>query len=705
MSNSDHFRTWWTARELAGSGLPDVPATRQGVEALAGRLDWRADPSLARRRAARGGGWEYNWRLLPVRAQTALLKGSRPEADTAVTMERGDAWQWFDGLPDRVKAKARERLEVIQKVEALEAPMGKNLAVETVAAQCGVSARSIWNWLGMIEGQDVSDRLAYLAPRHRAASPKRERAVCSQEFLDRMRADYLRLAGPSLRSVHRRVVNWCQQHDLAYLEYRTTLRWFDENVPRVVLVHAREGERGLARCFPPQIRDRSTLAAMEGVVADCHKLDVFVQWPEIEKPVRVQIVAFTDLYSNKVLSWKIDLDPNKVAVASALGELVETWGIPKHCLFDNGREFANKWLTGGVPTRFRFKVRDDDVLGILPQMGIKVHWATPGHGQAKPIERSFRDFADDIARHPAFSGAYVGNRPDAKPEDYGSRAIPLADLLDVVDLCVKEHNARQGRLTPTAKGRSFDDTFAESYARGQVRKATAEQHRLWLMGQEERKLHKHHGAFQLFENSYWADWMNEHVGEEVVARFDPENLHAGLFIYARSGEFMGFAECREKVGFFDLVGAKNAARLKRQQRAAVKKVLDMHRPVSVDQWAEELKEAQRAEAPLVEAKVVELDARHRRKPLLERPLPVPDTSDEERLNVFNAPFNRSQPEPAKPEHDPVAQFWRALDIERRSEAGEPVSEEDAAFWARMQRLPEYRARRLMFERHGAEAIL
>ena len=88
-----------------------------------------------------------------------------------------------------------------------------------------------------------------------------------------------------------------------------------------------------------------------------------------------------------------------------------------------GTEFANKWLTGGTPTRFRFKVREDDALGVLPQMGVKVHWATPAHGQAKPIERTFRDFAEDIALHPAFAGAYVGHKPDAKPEDYGSHCV------------------------------------------------------------------------------------------------------------------------------------------------------------------------------------------------------------------------------------------------------------------------------------------
>lgn len=703
MTRSAPHQEWWTTDALAASGLPDVPATRQGVDALAARQGWRAQPMLARRRSGRGGGWEYSWRLLPVRAQAALLKSVETEDEAPSRMGRDEAWAWFDGLPEKAKTAARDRLAILQQVEGLEAPMGKNLAVETVARGADIAPRTIWNWVGMIEGVDPADRLPYLAPRHRAAAPKRERAECSPEFLDRIRADYLRLGGPSLRSAHRRVADWCQRAGLAFLEYRTTLRWFEENVPRVTQVFAREGEKGLARCFPPQIRDRSTLTALEGVVADCHKVDVFVQWPDIADPVRVQIVAFTDLFSNKILSWKVDLDPNKVAVMSAFGELVETWGIPRHCLFDNGREFANKWLTGGAPTRFRFKVREDDALGVLPQMGIKIHWATPGHGQAKPIERSFRDLADDLARHPAFAGAYVGPNPLAKPEDYGSRAIPLADFLEVTEQVIAAHNARPGRLTDNAKGRSFDATFAESYAKSHIVKATAEQHRLWLMGQEVRKLQKHHGAFKLFDNSYWSDWMNEFVGQKVVARFDPEDLHAGLFIYSLTGEFLGPAECREKVGFFDLVGAKTAARLKRQRRSAEKKLLDLHRPVSIDQWAAELRDA-----PLVEAKVVELAPARIRKPLIERSVPVPDTShDDELLRVFRVDFAASTRAPAgdaSPVETDASRFWRALEIERRSEAGEAISEEDADFWQRMQRHPVYRAQRQMFDRDGAAAI-
>ena len=93
-----------------------------------------------------------------------------------------------------------------------------------------------------------------------------------------------------------------------------------------------------------------SLASLDGCLSTGHKIDVFVRWPDgtVNRP---QIVAFQDIDSGKILSWRVDHDPNKVMVMSAFGELVEKWGIPRHCLFDNGHEFANKWMTAGAPTR------------------------------------------------------------------------------------------------------------------------------------------------------------------------------------------------------------------------------------------------------------------------------------------------------------------------------------------------------------------
>lgn len=710
-------KEWWTASEVSEAALQDLPSTQQGVDALAKSLDWRAHPDFARRRAGRGGGWEYHWRLFPSRAQRQLLAAATTSVAAPKQREdRAEIWAWFDGLPESVKAKARSSLRALQEVEALSQATTKYLAVSMIATKIGKSDRTVWNWFEKVEGVDPADWLPHLAPRHRAVSSKGRKSKASQEFYDWLKADFLRLEGPAFRSCYRRIFKLCEANGLTTLTERTAQRWMDEAVPYVSQVYMREGVSGLAKCFPPQIRDRTGMTALEGVNADCHKIDVFVEWPGFEKPIRPQIVAFQDLYSGKILSWRVDVDPNKVAVMGAFTDLLKMWGIPKHCLFDNGREFANKWLTGGAPTRFRFKVREDEPLGVLALLGVKIHWATPAHGQAKPVERAFGDFARDIAKDPRFAGAYVGNRPDAKPENYMSRAIELQEFLDVVAEGIIEHNARQGRLSENANGRSFDDTFVESYERSPVRKATEAQTRLCLMAQEVRKLNRNHGQMMLHKNGYWSEWMSEIAGEEIVARFNPENLHEGVHIYSLAGEFLGYAECRQKSGFFDLASArataKDNARRMREQRRIAKDL----RPVSVGGLAQELNKLPSRQDVSPESKVVklaqmsEIERLEKRSKggLLSRPTPTPTSSpeDDAKLLDFQQRHLAKQQglDAEKREETARDRFFRALDLERRSEAGEPISEADARWFQRISQLPEYKTNRTFYDQYGAEAI-
>ncbi|MEM1077425.1 MAG: transposase domain-containing protein [Pseudomonadota bacterium] len=698
---------WWSAQEIADKALPGVPSTKRRVNAMADREGWQGHPKLARKRRGRGGGWEYHWTLFPVLAQRKLLSEQTVSTDHPEPIERGDAWHAFEGLPARAKKTAETRLDALDKVARFErGGLSRTQAVAEVASLLELGSRSIWNWFEMVEGVAVEDRLAYLAPRHRRGARKTRRAECDAAFWEMLKGDFLRLGGPPFRQCYDNACEIANTKGWANLTYRTALRRMESDVPSVVRVFKREGEAGLQKAFPPMIRDRSGMVAMEGVNADCHKIDVFVEWPDgtINRP---QIIAFQDLYSGKILSWRVDHDPNKVAVMSAFGEMVETYGIPRHCTFDNGREFANKWLTGGAPTRFRFKIRDDDPLGVLPMLGIELHWARPGHGQAKPIERAFRELATRVAQDPRFDGAYVGNRPDAKPENYGSRAIPADKFLEVLDQGIVAHNAREGRLSDTAKGRSFDETFAESFQAAPIRQATSEQRRLWLMAQEVRKLHARHGAVKLFDNGYYSDWMGEHAGRKVVLRFDPEHLHEGLHVYDLDGAYLGFAACREKVGFYDVASAREAAKLDRQRRKLVRQLAETEVSIKPDQVAAHLDEirALRDEAPepLV-AKVVQPEFGARpRQPLVKRPVYSPpiDAAEDAARDAFIAEFTPK----AQPLADTdVERFKRALEIEARSEAGKRVGEAEAEWLRGYQTTSEYRSRKALWEQFGDEAI-
>jgi len=689
MSATEPDRIWWTADELADARLPELPGTKRGINMIALRDGWQADPKRARKRRGRGGGWEYHWTLLPGPATRALLKA----ADEATErMDRGAAWAALDGLPDAAKKKAVKKLTAIQAYEALMLK-GSTAAVAAseAARQAGVSARTVFNWLQQVEGVATDDRLAYLAPRHRLANRRVGRSADARQFMDWLKSDYLRNGQQSFAECYRDSVDKAKREGWAFLMDRTALRALKREVPRITRVFAREGVAGLERCFPPQIRDWSTLHAMEMVNADCHKIDVFVEWPDgtINRP---QIIAFQDLYSRKMLSWRVDHSPNKVMVMSAFGEMVENWGLPRGLLVDNGREFANKWMTGGAPTRFRFKIVEDEPLGVLPLLGIKIHWATPGHGQAKPIERAFRDLASSVSRDVRFEGAYVGNHPDAKPENYGSRAVPLETFLRVLDERVAKHNAREGRLTPNAEGRSLDATFAESYDTAPIRKATEEQRRLWLTAQHVGKLHSQNGRLKIHGNYYHSAWMSQIAGETVVARFDPEDLHAGVHLYDKDGAFLGFAECQEKVGAFDMVEAKALSRRKARIKRAEKDLLEAHRPVSVKEIAADRDAHAPDPAAPLEAKVVAPLFPHRTTPAASsyRPAPNPELeAGRDALIVQMTPRAPSAPVGWRAPAEPDQRWALTQDIVHRSEAGEPVGREEARWLERYRTSDEY----------------
>lgn len=699
---------WWTAAEIAASGLPDLPTTKQAVNRLISRQCWHECTSRAQKRGGQGGGWEYSWKLFPFTAQLALLKRAAPIEAPASRPDRNAAWAVYDSLPQSVKDKALYRLGVIQKVEEMTFALTKFLAVNEIARAEKIAPRTIWNWFEMIEFVDRADRLPFLAPRHRITERKLQKVEIDPNFWEYLKGTYLRLEGPSFTASYDVTVKIAKAQGWPIPHPRTARRRMD-TLPRTVVVYKREGMRGLEKCFPPQIRDRSQMMPMEGVNADFHKLDFAVEWPGIEGWIRPQVIGFQDLYSNKMLSWRYDANPNKVATMSAFGEMVETYGIPGDATFDNGKEFANKWLTGGTETRFTFKVKDDEPIGVLPLLGIRMHFATPYHGQAKPIERAWREIAERVSKDPRLAGAYLGNKPDAKPENYGERVIPFEVFRQVVDEGILDYNARQGRLTASAKGRSFDETFAEAYERTPIRKATEEQRRLWLLGQEERVLNRNHGRFKIFDAHYWSDWMTEYAGQKVVGRFDPLDLNAGLYIYSLDGKFLGFAECEQKAEYYDYAEAKNMARkksaFKKQIRQQAKEIVT----VDVEQVAAALDAAPKPELQPLEAKIVKLAqmTQHERGPLVHRPMPVPD--QDAALEAKRAaavlefkPDANASAKVERPEDAARARFQKAIDIETRSAAGERIGEGEADWLQRYQTTPEYRSRKWIWEEQGGQ---
>ncbi|MGR3435245.1 MAG: transposase domain-containing protein [Shimia sp.] len=696
----DRYPDWWSPSQLAASGLPGVPKTARGVNGLATRENWRAYPTLSRR--TDDGGYEYHWHALPFPACRVI---AAERARDAQSVETADKWSCFEGATEKAKERALKRQMVLEMVSHLRATgLQQTLAIAYAAREFSVGVRSIHDWLRLVDGADRRDWLAYLVPGRKAPSRAIE-APLADTFMGHLQSLFLRPEQPTFAQCYRDAVKMAKATGWQVPPEWQARRLYKKAVPKKVEVLRREGQKALMRLSPAQIRDRKALQAMQLVNADCHRFDVMVRWPDgtVDRP---SIAAFQDVYSGKLLSWRVDHAPNRWMVMSAFGEMIEDYGIPRECLFDNGMEFASKDLTGGMKTRYRFKVKEDDPHGVLTILGINVVWAQPAHGQAKPIERAFRDIASDVSKDPRFTGAYVGHAPHAKPENYGERAVPLETFVRVLGEGVLEHNAREGRTGGICAGRSFDRVFADSYAEAPIVRARPEQRHLWMMASRTVKVPAEQVQVKLQGNFYYAPWLIERAGQELVARFDPEDLHRGLEMFDKEGRHLGFLECRSKVGFRDVDAARETSRRRARELKLTKKLADLHAPVPVADLGAALDGLDTPDAPEVAAKVVALPQLSSRAPTLQRrraPPPATDEAVEARRDAMIHQLEVSQ-KAQSVTMSPGERFLWAEDVLTKSERGEPVGEDELSRARGYARSAEYRAQRRMFEAFGEEGL-
>lgn len=686
-------KCWWSIDELFAASLPDMPSTKRRINERA--KDWRRIPDGARKRAGRGGGWEYFWTVLPLQAQRALLSDLVTPEDAKPSRNAAAAWQAYEGLTAKAKATAELRLRCIDEVETLHAAgVTKARAVKEMSQRYDVSTRTIFQWFAMTDGVEVQDRLAFLVPRQQLAIRK-SRATIDPTFFGLIKSDYLRLEQPSFKACYDRACEIAEAEKMDAAPLHQVRRFYAKTVSKPTEVYLRKGREALHRFFPHQTRDKTAMSALECVQGDYHKFDLWVQWPGEEKPVRPQAVFFSDVYSGKLLVHRLSISANSFTVQLTIGDMVDRYGIPESALLDNGREFAAKVITGTAPTRFRFKVQEDDIPGLLPMLGVKVVWATPYSGQSKPIERAFRDLCDRVSKHPAFAGAYTGNRPDAKPENYGSHAVPFETFKTILDQEVARHNARPDRRSEVAFGRSFDEVFEESFKASPIRRATEEQKRLWLLGAQGIRAKDGNGEIRFMDNRYWSEWMYRIAGQKVVARFDPDALHDGLHVYDLDGSYIGHAACLEAGGFLNIEAAREVARKRGQYTRAVRDEARSEREFTAAEIAARLRSARPdIEPDRPEAEVVRIATAHPRAP---RSAEAALTADAiERRTSLDAQVTRLRDRQANAEdalEQPEGRFNRALELEAMiAEGRHPLTPAQADWLSEYQLSTEYRGR-------------
>ncbi|MCK5606023.1 Mu transposase C-terminal domain-containing protein [Candidatus Pacearchaeota archaeon] len=590
---------WFVASELIG--LPGLPGSDRRIRERAKKENWKS-----RKRKCIGGGTEYCISNFSVDSQAILLNSNNINSQDISTKKQeklqknsAEIWSTFDAGSNAKKKVAQSRLNAILKaLEFIEIGEKKVVAFQLAALEFGFNKSTLYRWFSELKNVDRNDWLPLLIPQHKGSKKHIEFTPEAFEFF---KFDYLRLEQPEFRACFRRLEAAAKENNWIIPSEKTIARRLNLSVSHEIQVLKREGRHAVLQLYPHQKRTIDHIPAMEYINGDGYQHNVFVVWPdgEIKRP---KTWFWQDLHSRKMVGYRTDKTENTDVIRMAFGDVAENYGIPKNILIDNTRAAANKWLTGGIPNRYRFKVKEEDPEGLFKKLGIEIHWSSvqegKGMGQVKPIERAFGvgGIGEVVDKHPLLSGAYTGPNPTAKPDNYGSKAIPLKEFLKVLDFGVAAYNSQKNRQTEMCRGvRSFDEAFEASYSQVVIKKPNPEQLRMILLAGEQVKVrqggfvHIDAGkAFGVGQNRYRSLDLIPMVGQRITIQFDPLNLHRSIYAYTKDGRYIGEVTCEVDAGFDDARKAREHDRLRkgfvRETANAAKKLELMNQKA----WAEKM---------------------------------------------------------------------------------------------------------------------
>ena len=580
---------WISAQQLAV--LETMPSSPQGVNKKARAGNWEKRQV----QGIRGVGYEYAFSSLPQATQAELLlKQSAVEIDNVSETPRARKelnylpeviWKPYEKATDKQKEEAKAKLAPLHKLDDLvRNNVALMMALDAVSTEYEIAKGSLKRWYYKVRSFERPDWLPLLLDKHSNKKAGKE-ADFTEEAWEAFKSDYFRPECPQFGSCYERLKRAARENGWSIPSASSIKRKIAREVPKLVQVQLREGDHAVMQYYPSMRRTVAEIEALEWINGDGYQHNVFVRWHNGEI-VRPKTWIWQDIRTRKILAYRVDLSENSDTIRLSLMDLIWKYGIPKKCTIDNTRAAANKWMTGGVKNRYRFKVKEDDVTGIIPMLGIELLWTSvqfgKGHGQAKPIERAFSHggLGELVDKHPSLAGFYAGENVYSKPDNYngGKDGVDYDTFILAIEDGIRTFNEREGRQTEICQGiYSFSQVFERDYGKAQIRKASAEQIRFLMLMSEAVTLRKD-GTFELEaggkvnnrKNRYLASELIATAHRKVVVKFDPQDLHNKVWVYGLDGVFLAEAKCTDAVAFGDKAKGREHDKARKQMVKAVK---------------------------------------------------------------------------------------------------------------------------------------
>ena len=381
------IQDWWTLREAAEAKLPGIPGSERGVHALSDRESWSANPTLARKRAGRGGGWEYHRSLFPEAAQMELALRAASAASAALPVAAGPVSVPAPApkpvtrpalSPDRLTlvqtqggdARATAKLRVLSSWDAFFAAKGGQLGKEKAAhlfaglwnsggieapaevreAQPTISRAGLYRWLAARANGEL-DRLAgrYGGRKGTGRWDNELRAV--RDFVIGTLAARPHLSVVQLRQEAQGVFCFGDVDDAVFVTDAAG-QSLELTLPPIGAFHElvrrwKDDNPGLFERIenPGKWHNRRMLAVGDDVshITELNQLWLVDASPQDVLTVegRYSIYLIIDVWSRRILVM-VTKTPRTEAMKLLLRRALLLWGVPRWLKTDNGSDFVSR---------------------------------------------------------------------------------------------------------------------------------------------------------------------------------------------------------------------------------------------------------------------------------------------------------------------------------------------------------------------------
>ncbi len=729
------MKEWLTARELAKEALPDLPATESAMIRYAARNRWPESMGYARDRAGRGGGVEFHIALLPT---TARLEYERRHRQIEIVAPAAlPALVLGSDLTERATRERDARLAILAAFDFFSSALRLSDAsrVQIFVDRYNLGSQAVPEWVRQIIPSLSKRTLA----RWRAAAfvGRADRLAVDRSAARKGKGLIETANGGRIRTfvlaliAHQPLLTAAQVQTQVRAEFGDTLvdhHGRNVEVPPVrTFQHALRALKATEKVLLTKLSDpdryRSTMAP-RGVNALAWVKTPNTLWQIDASPIdalcvdgRWSIYICVDIATRRFVLY-VSRTPRAEAVAMLIRKAILAWGVPEKIKTDNGSDFV------AVSTQALFAA-----LGIEIELSDAYSPQQKGH-----VESAVKTFQHDCAALlPGFIGHSVADRK--RIEDRKGFAARLGqdtaaafgvtltglEMQQLVDRWANEiygtrvHSGLDG-LSP-----------AEAAARSTAPVRTIPDRALDVLlmpiaGKSGVRTYRRTGV-QIDHHHYI---VHEALpGDELLVRMDPMDAGRVLAFAAADGRYVGQGICPE------LRGISAATLIKAKREITTERLADASREVRKDirrltkgrnlleralgvavRDAEARGEnvvalPKRTEEHSTPAIAAALDVERQSARSTER-APLSQRAAELHAEMTRAapiePEARAKVTPLRQQETKQIRFRRALDLEARRAAGDPLTEEEAFWLGNYSAGAEYRAMRTVYA-DGGEKVL